>query len=52
MIAGPVNAGVVYDIDATDYEQTIQKTESIKAAGEGRHLKVGIASGGRGRKAK
>ncbi len=44
----PAQAGVVYEIEVTDHEQSPPKTESIQAAVEGRHLKMGIAAGGRG----
>ncbi|MFQ5350723.1 MAG: hypothetical protein ACE5EG_09800, partial [Thermoanaerobaculia bacterium] len=44
----PALAGVVYEIEVKDHEQSPPKTESIEAAVEGRHLKMGIASGGRG----
>ncbi len=45
----PALAGVVYEIDFTDHEQSPPKSESIEAAVEGRNLKMGIASGGRGK---
>ena len=48
LIAAPALAGVVYEIEVKDHEQSPPKTESIQAAVEGRHLKMGIASGGRG----
>lgn len=48
-IAVPLSAGVVYEIEVTDHEQSPPKTESIQAAVEGRHLKMGIASGGKGK---
>jgi hypothetical protein len=44
----PAFGGVVYEIEVTDHEQSPPKSESIEAAVEGRHLKMGIASGGRG----
>lgn len=44
----PVLAGVVYEIEVKDHEQSPPKSESIQAAVEGRHLKMGIASGGSG----
>ena len=49
LILGPLFAGVVYEIDVTDHEQSPPKSESIQAAVEGRHLKMGIASGGKGK---
>jgi len=49
LLAGPLTAGVVYEIEVTDHEQSPPKSESIQAAVEGRHLKMGIASGGEGK---
>lgn len=48
-VTGPVAAGVVYEIEVTDYERSPPKSESIQAAIEGRRLKMSIASGGRGK---
>ncbi|MFQ5527638.1 MAG: DUF4412 domain-containing protein [Thermoanaerobaculia bacterium] len=48
LMAVPVSAGVVYEIEVTDHEQSPPKSESIEAAVDGRNLKMGIASGGRG----
>ena len=48
VFSAPASAGVVYEIEVTDHETSPPKTESIEAAVEGRHLKMGIASGGRG----
>ena len=48
LLAAPLSAGVVYEIEVKDHEQSPPKTESIQAAVEGRHLKMGIASGGEG----
>ncbi len=45
---GPLHAGVVYEIEVKDHEQSPPKTESIQAAVEGRSLKMGIASKGEG----
>lgn len=39
----PALAGVVYEIEVKDHGQSTPKTESIEAAVEGRHLKMGIA---------
>ena len=47
-LATPLLAGVVYEIEVKDHEQSPPKSESIQAAVEGRHLKMGIASGGEG----
>lgn len=47
-LAAPLTAGVVYEIEVKDHEQSPPKTESIQASVEGRHLKMGVASGGRG----
>ena len=49
LILSPLFAGVVYEIEVTDHEQSPPKTESIQAAVEGRHLKMGIASKGKGK---
>ncbi len=48
ILASPLYAGVVYEIEVKDHEQSPPKTESIQAAVEGRHLKMGIASKGKG----
>ncbi len=48
LVHAPLYAGVVYEIEVKDHEQSPPKTESIEAAVEGRHLKMGIASQGRG----
>jgi len=45
----PALAGVVYEIEVTDHEQSPPRSEGIEAAVEGRHLKMAIASGGRGK---
>ncbi|MCP3962006.1 MAG: hypothetical protein GY719_29540 [bacterium] len=49
LLQAPLYAGVVYEIEVKDHEQSPPKTESIQAAVEGRHLKMGIASGGKGK---
>ena len=49
LILSPLFAGVVYEIEVTDHEQSPPKTKSIQAAVEGRHLKMGIASKGKGK---
>ncbi|MCP4201914.1 MAG: hypothetical protein GY769_08270 [bacterium] len=46
--SGPAAAGVVYEIEVKDHRQSPPESETIQAAVEGRHLKMGIASGGRG----
>jgi len=46
LAAGPLAAGVVYEIEVKDHGQSPPRTESIQAAVEGRHLKMGIASKG------
>ena len=51
VLVGPLYAGVVYEIEVTDHDQSPPKSESIQAAVEGRNLKMGIASGGRGSQA-
>ncbi len=48
LLTAPLYAGVVYEIEVKDHEQSPPKTESIQAAVEGRHLKMGIASKGKG----
>ena len=47
LAAGPALAGVVFEIEVKDHQQSPPKTESIEAAIEGRHLKMGIASRGK-----
>lgn len=49
LIAGPAAAGVVYEIEVTDHQQSPPQSESIQVAVEGANLKIGIASGGRGK---
>ena len=49
LIAGPAGAGVLYEIEVTDHGQSPPKSESIQVAVEGGNLKIGIASGGRGK---
>jgi len=44
LAAAPLAAGVVYEIEVTDHEQSPPKTQSIETAAEGRNLKMGIAS--------
>ena len=46
LMAGPLAAGVVFEIEVTDHEQSPPKSESIQAAVEGGNLKMGVASGG------
>ncbi len=48
LLGQPLTAGVVYEIEVKDHEQSPPRSESIQAAVEGRSLKMGIASGGRG----
>ena len=47
MVAIPASAGVVYEIEVKDHEQSPPKTESIETSVEGRHLKMVVPSGGR-----
>ena len=42
----PLHAGVVYEIEVKDYEESPPVTESVQAAVEGRYLKLGVASPG------
>ena len=44
----PAAAGVVYEIEVTDHEQSPPNTESIETVVEGRLLKMGISSSDRG----
>ena len=48
LLTSPLYAGVVYEIEVKDHEQSPPKSEAIQAAVEGRHLKMGIASKGKG----
>jgi len=45
LISSPLLAGVVYEIETTDHQQSPPKVESIEMAAEGRHLKMGIGGG-------
>lgn len=45
LATGVANAGVVYEIEVTDHEQSPPKVESIEAAAEGRNIKMEIAPG-------
>jgi hypothetical protein len=48
MLCRPLTAGVVYEIEVKNHEQSPPKTESIEATVEGRHLRIGIAPGKHG----
>ena len=48
LMLSPLFAGVVYEIEVKDHEQSPPKTESIQAAVEGRDLKIGNGSKGKG----
>jgi hypothetical protein len=48
LLAAPLSAGVVYEIETTDHQQSPPKTETIQAAADGGNLKMGIAAGTRG----
>lgn len=48
LLSASLKAGVVYEIEVKDHEQSPPKTESIEAAVEGRNLKMGVASQGPG----
>lgn len=50
VVSVPVAAGVVYEIEVTDHEQSPPTSETIQAAVEGGHLKMGMASGRQGRR--
>ena len=51
LAAGPALAGVVYEIEVKDHEQSPPKTSSLEMAAEGKNLKMDILPGesGRGR---
>jgi hypothetical protein len=42
----PAVAGVVYEIEVTNHQQSPQKTENMETAVEGRLLKIGVPAGG------
>jgi len=48
LVTLPCAAGVVYEIETTDHEQSPPRSESFQTLVEGRTLKMGIASSGRG----
>ena len=48
LAAGPLAAGVVYEIEVKDHGQSPPKTETMRASVEGRDLKVGVAAQGPG----
>ena len=47
LLSIPALAGVVYEIEVTDHEQSPPKSQSMETAVEGRLLKMGIPGGGR-----
>ncbi len=47
-LVGPAFAGVVYEIETTDHEQSPPKTETMEAMVEGMNLKMGVTSGRKG----
>lgn len=47
VVGNPLLAGVVYDIEVKNHNQSPPTTESVQASVEGRNLKMGIASSGR-----
>ena len=49
LVSAHLMAGVVYEIEVTDHEQSPPKTSEMEIAAEGRHLKMGIAPGESGR---
>jgi hypothetical protein len=49
LAAGPALAGVVYEIEVTDHEQSPPKTASIEMAAAGKNLKMEILPGESGR---
>ena len=48
LAAGPLVAGVVYEIEVTDHDASPPRTEDSQIAAEGRNLKMGIAAGEHG----
>lgn len=44
-LCSPLGAGVVYEIEVTDHEQSPPKVDSMEILAEGRNLKIDIASG-------
>ncbi len=46
LLSVPALAGVVYEIEVTDHEQSPPKSESMETAVEGRLLKMGVPAGG------
>ena len=49
LLAVPATAGVVYEIEVTDHEQSPPKTESTQGLVDEGSIRMGIASGGRGK---
>ena len=49
LMLSPLFAGVVYEIEVKDHEQSPPKSESVQAAVEGRDLKIGNGSKGKGK---
>jgi hypothetical protein len=46
LVAMPLTAGVVYEIEVTDHEKSPPKTEAVETAIEGQQLKIGVPGGG------
>ncbi|MCZ6727947.1 MAG: hypothetical protein O7A98_11420 [Acidobacteria bacterium] len=44
-LCSPLGAGVVFEIETTDHEQSPPRVENIQISVEGRNLKMGIAGG-------
>jgi hypothetical protein len=48
LLASPLVAGVVFEIETTDHDASPPKVESTQVQAEGKNLKMGIAPGDRG----
>lgn len=48
LLAAPLAAGVVFEIETTDHEQSPPRVESTQVAAEGENLKMGVAPSARG----
>ncbi len=48
LLSAPASAGVVYEIETTDHDQSPPKVENTKVSAEGKNLRMGVAPGRRG----
>lgn len=48
LTAAPLLAGVVFEVETTDHDASPPRVETHQMSAEGRHLKMGVDSGGRG----